>query len=86
MIIQSVKNAVNVNSKVFVSYAGMALPVVKDFECLVEEGSIRYCKSFDYIKSLLEKNDIDSNILLDMIPRGSYNFDRLDKLFGKQIL
>tara|TARA_B110000046_G_C13001520_1_gene402382 strand:- start:1473 stop:1703 length:231 start_codon:yes stop_codon:yes gene_type:complete len=74
MIIQSVKNAVNVNSKVFISYAGMALPFVKYSEYLVEEGSIRYCKSLDYIKSLLEKNDIDSNILLDMIPGGSYNF------------
>ncbi len=84
MILQSVKNAVSVNSGAFVSYAGMALPFVKDSEYLVEEGSMGYCKSLDYIKSLLEKNNVDSDIVLDMIPGDSYNFDKVDKLFGKQ--
>lgn len=35
MIIQSVNNAVYVNSRAFVSYAEMTLPFVKDSEYLV---------------------------------------------------
>jgi hypothetical protein len=84
MILQSVKNAISVNSGAFISYAGLALPFVRGFEYLVEKDSLGYCKSLDYIKSLLKENNINSDIVLDMVPGDSYNFDKVEKLFGKQ--
>ena len=84
MILQSVKNAISVNSGAFISYAGLALPFVRGSEYLVGKDSLGYCKSLDYIKFLLEENDINGDIVLDMVPGDSYNFDRVEKLFGKQ--
>ena len=81
MIINSVKNAHSLGSGAFISYAGMALPFVKGKENLLDEA---YCKSLDYINFLLEKNGVDNSIVLDMIAGDSYDFDRVNKLFGKQ--
>ena len=81
MIINSVKNAHSVNSGAFISYAGMAIPFIKERENLLDEA---YCKSLDYVNSLLAKNGIDNSIVLDMIAGDSYDFNNVHKLFGKQ--
>jgi|TARA_B110000285_G_C15064478_1_gene584316 hypothetical protein len=81
MILTSVKNALDVNAGGFISYAGMAIPFIKGQESLLESV---YCKSLDYIKSLLNQNNIPSDIVLDMVPGDSYNFEIVEKLFGKQ--
>ena len=81
MIINSVKNAHSVNSGAFISYAGMAIPFIKERENLLDEA---YCKSLDYVNSLLAENGIDNSIVLDMIAGDSYDFNSVHKLFGKQ--
>ena len=80
MILNSIKNALNVESGAFISYAGLALPFVKNRDHLLEDA---YCKSLEYIRNLLKENDIDDTIVLDMTPGDSYDFNKVDKLFGK---
>jgi hypothetical protein len=81
MILSSVKNALSVNAGAFLSYAGMALPFIKNKEHLLVDA---YCKSLDYIKNLLSSHKIKSDIVLDMVPGDSYDFNKVDKLFGTQ--
>ena len=81
MILTSIKNAIDIESGAFISYAGMALPFIKGQEHLLNDA---YCKSIDYINQLLKINNIDTDIVLDMIPGDSYDFKKIDKLFGKQ--
>ena len=81
MIISSVKNAHSVDAGAFLSYAGMAIPFIKNRENLLDEA---YCKSLDYVNNLLEKNKINNSIVLDMVPGDSYDFNKVHKLFGKQ--
>jgi hypothetical protein len=81
MILTSVRNAFSVDSGAFLSYAGLALPFIKNRESLLDEA---YCKSLDYINNLLIENDLDNSILLDMVPGDSYDFNKVHKLFGKQ--
>ena len=42
-----------------------------------------YCKSLNYIKKLVKDNNID-DIVLDMMPGDSYDFNKVIKLFDKQ--
>lgn len=81
MILTSVRNALAVDSGAFLSYAGLAIPFIKNKENLLDEA---YCKSLDYIKDLLVENNVDSSIVLDMVPGDSYDFNKVHKLFGKQ--
>jgi hypothetical protein len=80
MIISSVKNALSVDAGAFLSYAGMAIPFIKGQENLLDEA---YCKSLDYVNKLLVENNVDNSIVLDMVPGDSYDFNKVDKLFGK---
>ena len=80
MIISSVKNALSVNAGAFLSYAGMAIPFIKGQENLLDDA---YCKSLDYVNKLLLENNIDNSIVLDMVPGDSYDFNQVNKLFGK---
>ena len=80
MILDSVKNSINVDCDRFISYAGLALPFIKTNEKLLNEA---HCKDIKYIKKLVKDNNLD-DIVLDMIPGDSYNFDKVEKLFGKQ--
>jgi len=84
MILSSINNAIKVGAGAFLSYAGLALPFIKDCEYYIEEKSPIYCKSIHYVKTLLKENNLNSDIVLDMIPGDSYNFDVVEKLFGKQ--
>ena len=81
MIISSVKNAHAVNAGAFLSYAGMAIPFIKGQDHLLDDA---YCKSLDYVNDLLVKNNIDNSIVLDMVAGDSYDFNKVDKLFGNQ--
>ena len=81
MIISSVKNAHAVDAGAFLSYAGMAIPFIKNQEHLLDDA---YCKSLDYVNNLLIKYNIDNSIILDMVPGDSYDFNKVNKLFGNQ--
>ena len=81
MIINSVKNAHSVEAGAFISYAGMAIPFIKGRENLLDDA---YCKSLDYVNRLLIKNSVDNSIVLDMIAGDSYDFNNVNKLFGRQ--
>lgn len=80
MILTSIQNSLDVNCEAFISYAGLSLPFIKGNEKLLDNA---YCKSLNYIKQLVKDNDMN-DIVLDMIPGDSYNFDKVEKLFGKQ--
>tara|TARA_B100000287_G_scaffold427002_1_gene475870 strand:- start:105 stop:1403 length:1299 start_codon:yes stop_codon:yes gene_type:complete len=80
MILTSIQNSIDVDCDNFISYAGLSLPFVKGNEQLIDRA---HCKSLKYIKQLVKDNNMD-DIVLDMIPGDSYNFDKVEKLFGKQ--
>ena len=80
MILTSIQNSLDVGCESFISYAGLSLPFIKGNEKLLDNA---YCKSLDYIKQLVKDNNMN-DIVLDMIPGDSYDFNRVEKLFGKQ--
>ena len=59
----------------------MAIPFIKGRENLLDDA---YCKSLDYVNKLLIKNSVDNSIVLDMIAGDSYDFNNVNKLFGRQ--
>ena len=84
IILRGVMNALEIESGAFLSYAAMALPFVKNKPDILSTRHSGYCKSIRYIKRLLKENEIQ-DIVLDMAPGDSYDFDRVNKLFGKKI-
>jgi len=80
MILTSIQNSLDVGCESFISYAGLSLPFIKGNEKLLDSA---YCKSLDYIKKLVKDNNMN-DIVLDMIPGDSYDFNKVEKLFGKK--
>ena len=81
MILTSVNNAISVGAGAFLSYAGLASPFIKNQDNFINDS---YSKSLLYIKDLLLKNNLDSSLVLDMMPGDSYNFKNVVKLFNNQ--
>ena len=84
MILRGVMNALEIGSNAFMSYAGMALPFLKDKAETTSPGYHGSYRSIKYIKDLLMENGI-KDIVLDMTPGDSYDFDKVEKLFGKDL-
>lgn len=81
IITEGIRNAKLVNASSFLSYAGMAIPFIKNKSSLKDDA---YHKSIKEIKAIADFKKLDSNIVLNMSPGDSYDFENVIKLFGNQ--
>ena len=84
IILAGVKNAMAVNAGAFLSYAGMALPFINGQEHLLSVDSNVYVKSVTEIKELVRKHELE-DMILDMAPGDSYDYNKVQKPFGFEL-